>query len=419
MIEHYERPSRPFGRGRSARGAAAGPPAPTRWGQRILLGALLSGVVTSAAHAQYRGDLSTIVLDNGTGQVLQQSGADVQRFPASLTKLMTLYMVFEALRDRRIRLDEAVPVSDHAAAMEPSKLGLLPGSYITVEEAVLALVTKSANDAASALGEMLGGDEDRFGQMMTLRARALGMTHSTFRNASGLPDPDQVTTASDLALLARHLIADFPDDYHYFSVPEFWFHGRLIPNHDPMLRSYPGADGLKTGFTDAAGCNLVTSAVRGNVRLVGVVLGASNNIQRSAVMTTLLNGGFASEGVPVPTPMPEGPRRHRLPTQMLVADTFPSASSEFASAPAADEAADTWRHHRLVRRVLAIAERPRRHGFRMGAAHATPVRAETRIRQEGAPHHGRRHLHRLMARAGRDHAAVEDALLRPPGPDAT
>ncbi len=382
----------------------------------LLAAAMASALFPVAAHAQYRGDLSTIVLDDRTGQVLEQNEAGIQRFPASLTKLMTLYMVFQALRDRRITLDEAVPVSDHAASMEPSKLGLLPGSYITVEEAVLALVTKSANDAASALGEMLGGDEGRFGQMMTLEARALGMRDTTFRNASGLPDPEQVTTASDLALLARHLIGDFPENYHYFSVPEFWFHGRLIPNHDPMLRSYPGADGLKTGFTDAAGCNLVTSAVRGNVRLVGVVLGASNNVQRSAVMTALLNQGFAGEGVPVPTPAPDlSPFRHphrREP--VLVADMVADAE-EMPTKPATVETTYVWHHHHLVRRVAAIGASRPRHGFRMDSAGA--FRPTHHVLRAVAVLHGtrRHHVHHVVASAVRHHAAViDDAMLGQP-----
>ncbi len=345
--------------------------------------------MTGAARAQYRGDISSIVLDAGSGAVLQQNNPDLERFPASLTKLMTLYMAFEALRDRRITLDSPVPVSDHAASMEPSKLGLLPGSYITVQEAVLALVTKSANDAASALGEMLGGDEDRFGQMMTLRARALGMSHTTFRNASGLPDPDQITTAGDLALLARHLIADFPDQYHYFSVPYFWFHGRMIPNHDPMLRSYPGADGLKTGFTDAAGLNLVTSAMRGNIRLIGVVLGARTSAQRSNVMTALLNDGFSQEGVPVPAPMP-APRSRFGRGVVLVADSFAASAAPILHG----------RHHLFSGRV--------RHVMRMEAAVTdTVARGAPRVRPVHAlrvlgRHHG---AHHMMARAGRLHAA--------------
>jgi D-alanyl-D-alanine carboxypeptidase len=242
---------------------------------------------------------SSIVVDATSGDVLEEVNADQPRHPASLTKMMTLYMTFEALRDRRISLDTAVPVSPHAASMEPTKLGLLPGSRLTVEQAILGLVTKSANDAAAALGESLGGSEDRFAQMMTLRARALGMNHTTFTNASGLPDPDQWTTARDLAILSRRLINDFPGYYRYFSTPSFAWHRQIIMNHDNMLRTYPGADGLKTGYTDASGHNLATSAVRGGVRLVGVVLGAASNGERDIHMASLLDRGFEQMDVPV------------------------------------------------------------------------------------------------------------------------
>jgi D-alanyl-D-alanine carboxypeptidase len=211
---------------------------------------------------------------------------------------MTLYMAFEALRDRRITLNELVPVSAYAASMQPSKLGLMPGTRITVEQIILGLVTKSANDAAAAMGEFLGGSEDRFAQMMTLRARSLGMNHTTFTNASGLPDPDQWTTARDLAILARRLLSDFPSYYGYFSTPTFVWQRRVIPNHDNLLRTYPGADGMKTGYTDAAGHNLVTSAVRGGVRLIGVVLGASSNAERDVHMASLLDRGFEELDVP-------------------------------------------------------------------------------------------------------------------------
>ncbi len=206
-------------------------------------------------------------------------------------------MTFEALRDRRVGFDTMVPVSAHAAEMEPTKLGLVPGTRLTVEQAILGLVTKSANDAASALGELLGGSEDRFAQMMNLRAQAMGMTHTNFANASGLPDERQVTTARDLAVLARRLVSDFPGDYRYFSTPSFTFQGHTIFNHDGMLRSYPGADGMKTGYTEAAGHCLVTSAVRGGVRLIGVVLGAGSNAARDVHMAALLDQGFDTMGV--------------------------------------------------------------------------------------------------------------------------
>ncbi len=321
---------------------------------RLLVGLAACGVAGLAARpaqAQYVGQVSSFVIDAGTGQVLQQYNQDLQRFPASLTKLMTLYLAFQALRDNRIALDQAVPVSAHAASMEPSKLGLVPGTYVTVEQAILALVTKSANDAACALGEMLGsGDEHRFGQIMTQQARLLGMSNSTFRNASGLPDPEQVATARDFATLARHLIRDFPDQYHYFAVPAFMFHGRTIGNHDPMLRIYPGADGLKTGYTADAGHNLVSSAVRGNVRLIGVLLGARSNPQRNAMMANLLDAGFQQEGVPImPRPLLRTPGRQPRAMTLVSDDPAPAAAAE-----------PVW-HGR---------HRPR-HGLRLRALHLT------------------------------------------------
>jgi D-alanyl-D-alanine carboxypeptidase len=242
---------------------------------------------------------SAILVDARTGNILMGQNQDELRFPASLTKLMTLYMTFEALRDRRIQLNQNVPVSAWAAEQPPSKLGLQPGEAFTVEQAILGLVTKSANDAAAALGEFLGGSEDRFAQMMTLRARALGMNRTNFRNASGLPDPNQWSTARDLATLSRRLVLDFPQLYGYFAVPGFVWHNRVILNHDTMLKTYPGADGMKTGYTDFAGHNLVTSAVRGNVRLIGVVLGANSNAERDQHMAMLLDDGFNQVNAPL------------------------------------------------------------------------------------------------------------------------
>jgi D-alanyl-D-alanine carboxypeptidase len=282
------------------------------------LGTCALALLPNAAHAQigsYR--YSSIIVDDASGKVTEAANADAPRYPASLTKLMTLYMTFEAIRDHKITLNQTVPVSAHAASMEPTKLGLVPGTHITVEDAILGAVTKSANDAACALGELVGGSEERFAQLMTLRARALGMTHTTWRNASGLPDPGQVTTARDLALLAHHLIQDFPEQYHYFSVPSFVFHGHTIPNHDRMLQDYDGADGLKTGYTVAAGHNLVTSAKRGGVRLIGVVMGAASNPERDLHMASLLDSGFGDMGVPVE---PRAPRHFHLPSLMASAE---------------------------------------------------------------------------------------------------
>jgi D-alanyl-D-alanine carboxypeptidase len=258
------------------------------------LGVLLLGI--GAALADPLPPMSSIMMDARSGTILYAQNADQPRYPASLTKLMTLYMLFEALRDHRITLGQLMPVSVHAASVQPVKLGMPPGARISVEEAILGMVTLSANDAATVAGEFLaGGDETRFGALMTLKAHTLGMNDTVFRNASGLPDPAQVTTAHDVALLARRLIQDFPDDYHYFSTPSFLFHGRVIFNHDHLLKSYPGADGMKTGYTNAAGHNLVTSALRGGVRLIGVVMAAPSNGYRDTQMAGMLNAGFATE----------------------------------------------------------------------------------------------------------------------------
>ncbi|HKM61516.1 MAG TPA: D-alanyl-D-alanine carboxypeptidase family protein [Acidisphaera sp.] len=326
-------------------------------------GVLVAATVASApAMAQIGSDrYASIVMDAGTGAVLSAANADEPRYPASLTKLMTLYLTFEAVRDHRIALTDLVPVSAHAASMSPTKLGLLPGMRLTVEEAVLGLVTKSANDAASALGELLGGDEDRFAEMMTLRARSLGMTHTVFRNASGLPDPDMVSTARDLALLARHLINDFPNDYGYFSTPGFTWHGRLIRNHDHMLQTYPGADGLKTGYTQAAGCNLVTSAQRDGVRLIGVVLGAQTGVERDIHMAQLLDAGFEHEGVP--SIQREPVMTARLPTIIGSAQAAPVSARTspriVRHIPAATVAARPVVVHHLAEPVPAHALHPR------------------------------------------------------------
>ncbi|WP_235962136.1 D-alanyl-D-alanine carboxypeptidase family protein, partial [Falsiroseomonas selenitidurans] len=240
---------------------------------------------------------AAIVLDHRTGGILVSANPDETRHPASLTKMMTLYMVFEALRENRLSLASPVTMSAEAASRPPSKLGLPPGATLTVEQAILSLVTKSANDVATALGETLGGDEARFAQMMTQRARGLGMTRTTFRNASGLPDWDQVTTARDMATLGRRLLLDFPDRYHYFGRTEAAFRGLRLRNHNRMLTSYEGVDGIKTGYIRASGFNIVTSANRDGHRIVGAVFGGSSWVERDQHMTALLDQSFARLGV--------------------------------------------------------------------------------------------------------------------------
>jgi D-alanyl-D-alanine carboxypeptidase len=276
---------------------------------------------------------AAIVVDARSGNALIAANPDERRYPASLTKMMTVYMAFEALRDGRVTLSTPVPVSYSAASMAPSKLGLAPGMNLTVEEAILALVTKSANDAAAALGEMLGGgSEDRFAQMMTLRARSLGMTRTTFRNASGLPDIDQVSTARDMAILGQRLIRDFPDRYAFFSTPHFVFRGRTHWNHNRLLNEYDGADGIKTGYVDDSGFNLVASAQREGVRLVAAVFGGRTGRERDRHMMALLDQGFASVGV---SPRDPPVARRAMPGVMASASaaTFGRAGRHGAGRP--------------------------------------------------------------------------------------
>jgi D-alanyl-D-alanine carboxypeptidase len=236
---------------------------------------------------------STLVMDAATGRVLSESGADIPRYPASLTKLMTLDLAFQALRDGKLTLDTALPVSEEAALVEPVKLGLRPGSTITVEQAILAMTTMSANDAATTLGEYLGGgSEERVAEMMTLRAHALGMAQTHFANPSGLPDPAQVTTARDMAILARDIVLNFSEDQHFFEVESFDFDGRTIYSNNGMLKLYPGTTGMKTGYTDLARHNLVTTADRDGRTLIGVTLHEPSWGTSYTQMADLLNNGF-------------------------------------------------------------------------------------------------------------------------------
>jgi D-alanyl-D-alanine carboxypeptidase len=231
---------------------------------------------------------ASIVVDGNTGQVLQASNPDAPRHPASLTKIMTLYMLFERLDAGKIKLDTPLKVSDHAADQDPTKLDLKPGQTIPVEDAIKGVVTRSANDAAVVIAESLGGSEDEFAKLMTQKAHALGMSRTTYVNASGLPDDDQITTARDQALLGRAIQDRFPRYYKYFSLPAFVYHGVAIRNHDHLLGEVEGVDGIKTGFTRASGFNLVTSVHRDGRYVVAVVLGGRSAFQRDAHMRELL-----------------------------------------------------------------------------------------------------------------------------------
>jgi D-alanyl-D-alanine carboxypeptidase len=235
-----------------------------------------------------------IILDATSGRELSSDQPDQLRHPASLTKLMTIYLTFSALDSGRLSLGDGLPVSINALNAPPTKMGLPPGGTVSVRDATMALVTRSANDAAVVLSEALGGDEASFAQMMTSKARQLGMSQTVFRNASGLPNREQVTTARDMARLAFALMRDFPHYYPVFSVQSWPYRGRSLENHNRMLGSYEGADGLKTGYTNASGFNLVMSAMRDNRRLIGVVMGGDSAGQRDRMMAMLMDQGFAS-----------------------------------------------------------------------------------------------------------------------------
>ncbi|MDZ4372698.1 MAG: D-alanyl-D-alanine carboxypeptidase [Phenylobacterium sp.] len=235
---------------------------------------------------------AAIVVDARTGEVLYGKRADAPRYPASITKVMTLYLAFEALAAGRIQLDDPVVFSPRASAQPPTKLGVRAGDSITVHEAMQGLVTRSANDAAVALAEKLGGTEQRFAALMTLRAQELGMVSTHFANASGLPDSRQITTARDLAVLSRAVMRDYPQYYRLFSTKNFEFRGQNIRNHNGLLYRMDGVDGLKTGFINASGFNVALSAVRDNRRLITVVMGGPNVATRDRVAESLLVTGF-------------------------------------------------------------------------------------------------------------------------------
>lgn len=254
---------------------------------------LMSVITPGQAEARY----ASIVVDAETGKVLYARNPDTRRYPASLTKIMTLYMAFSALEEKRITMDTKFKVSHRAAGQAPSKLGLKAGSTIRVEDAILALVTKSANDAATVIAENLSGTEIRFARDMTERARGLGMRKTQFRNASGLPNRRQLSTARDMALLGRAIMRDFPEYYKLFNTRSFTYGGRTYGNHNNLLHSYKGTDGIKTGYINASGFNLVASVERNGRRLVGVVFGGKSARSRDSHMADLLDRSFGGATV--------------------------------------------------------------------------------------------------------------------------
>ena len=299
----------------------------------------------STSRDNYSPPYSAIVVDANSGKTLHEASADGLRHPASLTKIMTLYLLFERLESGKMKLNSSMPVSERASVQAPTKLGLRPGQNLEVEDAIRGLVTKSANDAAVVVAEAIAGTEDDFAALMTSKARALGMNRTTYRNASGLPNDEQITTARDQALLGRAIQERFPRYYRYFSTPSFTYRGEAMRNHNRLLGRVEGVDGIKTGYTRASGFNLVTSVKRDNRHIVAVVLGGSSASSRDARMRDLI-GSYVADAANRRTTTtqvaeavaPAEPRVPARPTQVAAAGgayALASASSTPTPAPAA------------------------------------------------------------------------------------
>jgi D-alanyl-D-alanine carboxypeptidase len=244
---------------------------------------------------------AAIVIDMNTGTILHSQNAEIPRHPASLTKVMTLYVLFGYMRQGKLGPNSALVVTPYAASQAPTKLGLKPGATIKVSDAIKALVTQSANDAAATIAENLGGSEENFARLMTDTARRIGMKNTVFRNASGLPNDEQITTARDMAILGAHIIHDYPEYYSAFETRYFTYNGRKYRNHNKLLFGYKGTDGIKTGYTRASGFNLMASVQRGDKHLVAVVLGGKTGSQRDTAMRALLDKHFPAGSDTKPT----------------------------------------------------------------------------------------------------------------------
>ncbi len=264
-----------------------------------VLAVLTAIVIGSAAPAQAR--YASIVIDFESGRVLSEQGADERRHPASLTKMMTLFLIFEALDAGKITLNTRWNVSEYAAGQAPTKLNLQAGDRVAVRDIILGMVTRSANDAAMVAAEGLGGSEAKFADMMNKRARDIGMTRSNFENPHGLPNDGQITTVRDMATLGREIIKRYPHHYAFFSTQQFTFEGRKYANHNRLMNWYQGADGIKTGYIRASGFNLVASAVRDGRRIVAAVIGGPNPSERDQYTGKLLDAGFGRGDLPPAT----------------------------------------------------------------------------------------------------------------------
>jgi D-alanyl-D-alanine carboxypeptidase len=279
----------------------------------------------------YNPPYAAMVVDVKSGKTLHAVNEDALRHPASITKVMTLYLLFEQMERGKFALDSELSISAHAAAQAPSKLGLRPGQTISVEDAIKAIVTKSANDVACAIGENIAGSEERFAQMMTAKAHALGMSRTHYANASGLPDPEQLTTARDLTVLAQAIQDRFPRYYRYFQTRSFAFRGRVIGNHNHLLGNVEGVDGIKTGYTRDSGFNLMTAAKSEGRQIVAIVLGGKSGAGRDRIMADLVRGSLprAYAGARVAPAVTEVAERAR---PAVVADAVSRTRTQIASA---------------------------------------------------------------------------------------
>lgn len=276
----------------------------------VLMALATPGLAPLVAQSSDNSRYASIVVDAASGEVLFSRFADSRRYPASITKVMTLYMAFDALQQGKVRLDDVIVVSPRAASQPPSKLGLAAGQRITLDDAMRATSVRSANDMAVAIAEHIGGSEARFAEMATLKARELGMTQTRYANANGLPDSRQVTSARDLTILARAVMRDFPQYYSFFGLHDWAYQGRDYRNTNGLLLSGQGYDGIKTGYINASGYNLAASAVRDGKRVITIVMGGRSSASRNAHVVELMNTGF------------EVQRRRKQGEPIQVAQTF-------------------------------------------------------------------------------------------------
>jgi D-alanyl-D-alanine carboxypeptidase len=335
---------------------------------RVAGAVLLLGLIALLAPRPVSAAVSSLAVDVTSGRTLHALDADRQRYPASLAKMMTLYLLFDAIDSGKLSLNSRLRVSRRAAAQPPTKLGLLPGRTIMVSDAILALATQSANDVAVVVAEALAGSEGAFAVRMTAKARRLGMRRTTFRNASGLHHPQQKTTARDMALLGRALLRDFPRRYAIFATRSFRYGGARYGNHNRLLGVYQGMDGIKTGYTDEAGFNLVASAERRDRRILGVVMGAPSSPERNALMVRLLDEGFrdvpkayaSKSAEPLRKVADRSSTRRTVATRSRSAKATVSLAAKPRVAEAGRKTAASPRRLKAKARAPEIAHTPRR-----------------------------------------------------------